>query len=284
MNEPPAADVAVGHTGDDRRSLTEALTASPTGTDRFVAVAPGWFGPQAFGGMVLGHAVNAALQTVGDPSTLHSLHGYFLRPVAVEEEVRLHVERTRDGRSFTTRQVTTEQRGKPVFWMMCSFHAPEPGDEYQLPMPTGIIEPEGLEPEEHPEGPALFDSRDMPVEPRADGTYEATRRCWFRLLEPVPDDPIVHLTIAAFLSDMTGTSFRPHSLGEWGAHTDASLDHALWFHRPLRMDEWLLYDLHALVNHGGRSTVRGAMYSRDGMLRMSVAQELLIRPLATEQT
>jgi acyl-CoA thioesterase-2 len=83
----------------------------------------------------------------------------------------------------------------------------------------------------------------------------------------------------AYLSDMTGTGFRPHSLGEWGTHTDASLDHAIWFHRPVRVDEWLFYDIHAVVNAGARSTVRGELYSRDGVLRASIAQELLIRRL-----
>jgi acyl-CoA thioesterase-2 len=270
--------------GRDERTLLEGLTATPEGDDRFVAVAPEGFGPQAFGGVVVAHAVNAALQTVDAPSTLHSLHGYFLRPVAVEEPVQIDVARTRDGRSFTTRQVTTQQRGKPAFSMMCSFHAPESGDEYQLPMPGDVPPPEDLEPDpdhDH-DGPEAFESREVPVAPRPDGTYEATRRCWFRFIEPVPDDPIANLTIAGFLSDMTGTAFRPHNLGEWGTHTDASLDHAVWFHHPIRVDEWLLYDHHALVNHGGRSTVRGALYSRDGVLRFSMAQELLIRPLASQ--
>jgi acyl-CoA thioesterase-2 len=269
---------------DDDRSLNEVLTAVAEGDDRFCAVAPDWFGPQAFGGVVVAHAVNAALQTVDDPATLHSLHGYFLRPVTVEEPVEVRVERTRDGRAFSARQVVTE-RGKPVFSMMCSFHAPEAGDEYQLTMPD-VPPPEDLDPVEfEADGPVPYEMREAlePV-PRADGSYESTRRCWFRVTDPWPAYPAAHLTAAAFFSDMTGTSFRPHNLGEWGTHTDASLDHAVWFHRPIAIDEWLLFDLYPVINHGGRSTIRGSMFSRDGLLRLSMAQELLIRPLPPENT
>ena len=95
----------------------------------------------------------------------------------------------------------------------------------------------------------------------------------------IPTDPVTGAVVSAFMSDMTGTSFRPHSLGEWGTHTDASIDHAVWFHRPLPLDDWVYADFHALVNVGGRTVVRGAMYSRDGRLCLSMAQELLIRPL-----
>jgi acyl-CoA thioesterase II len=271
----------------DDRSLVDVLTASPAGDDCFVAVAPDWFGPQAFGGVVVAHAVNAAVQTVDDPSQLHSLHGYFLRPVASEEPVQLNVQRTRDGRSFRTRQVTTEQGGKPVFTMVCSFHTPEDGEEYQPPMPADVPPPEDLVSEQLREDglPAPFDVREAPIPPAGpDGTYSSTRRGWFRVADPLPEDPAVHLTLAAFVSDMTGTSFRPHNLGEWGTHTDASLDHAVWFHHPQRMDEWLLYDLHAVINHGARSVVRGAMYSSDGQLRFSIVQELLIRPLPAQNS
>lgn len=265
---------------NDDRSLVEMLRASPAeGHDCFTAVAPDWFGAQAFGGVVVAHAVNAALQTVDDPARLHSLHGYFLRPVVVEEPVHLHVDRVRDGRSFATRQVTSEQNGKVAFTMHCSFHAPEVGEEYQLPMTPDVAGPEGLEPEPFDGwGHGPYELRDAPVpSPGPDGTYESTRRSWLRVTDPLPDDPVVQLTLAAFFSDMTGTSFRPYNLGEWGTHTDASLDHAVWFHHRPRMDEWLLFDLAAVINHGGRSVVRGSMYSRDGQLRLSIMQELLIR-------
>ena len=114
---------------------------------------------------------------------------------------------------------------------------------------------------------------------RDDGTYESTRRCWVRTVAPMPDDLLAHLGVAAFLSDMTGSAFRPHSLGEWGNHTDATIDHAVWFHRPLRTDEWVYTDFEALVNHAGRATVRARFHDRAGHLCLSMAQELLIRPL-----
>jgi acyl-CoA thioesterase-2 len=101
-----------------------------------------------------------------------------------------------------------------------------------------------------------------------------------RSLGSLPDDPLVHLAVSAFLSDMTHTSFRPHNLGVWGTHTDASIDHAVWFHGTLRPDRWFYVNFAALVNHGARSTVRGEYYDESGRLCMSMAQELLIRPLA----
>jgi acyl-CoA thioesterase-2 len=266
-------------TAGDGSELIAALTAQPIGDDLFRAVLPDWFGGHAFGGMVVGHAVNAALQTVDTPGDLHSLHAYFLRPTATEQPVDIEVERVRDGRSFTTRHVRSQQNGKTVFSMLCSFHAPETGDEYARPMPE-VPPPEELEVVDgfDDDAPDDLEMRDAGPLPDRDGTYISTRRVWFRL--PLrTEDVVAHLSAIAYMSDMTGTSFRPHSLGEWGLHTDASLDHAVWFHRPIRLDDWMLYDLRAVVNHAGRSVVHGAMYSRDGLLRLTLMQELLIRPL-----
>lgn len=266
-------------------SLLDVLTPRPIGDDRFVATMPDWFGGHPFGGVVLAQSLGAALQTVDDPGSLHSLHGYFMRPVTVGVPAELTVERVRDGRSFTTRQVDTTVDGKPAFRSLCSWHPREAGEEYQLAMPAGVAPPDDLEPPLDRPGPpeVQFDVRDAGPSPRRpDGTYESTRRVWFRSAAPMSDDPADHLVVAALLSDMTGTAFRPNNLGEIGTHTDASLDHALWFHRPIRVDDWLLYDLAAVVNHGGRSVVRGSMYSRDGLLLMSMVQELLIRPVQLE--
>jgi acyl-CoA thioesterase-2 len=124
-----------------------------------------------------------------------------------------------------------------------------------------------------------LDEREAGTVLEADGSYRSTRRVWLRVPDRLPDDPDVHATVAAFISDMTGTSFRPLSFEEWGRHTDASLDHAVWLHRPFRVDEWLLYDLQAVVNAGGRSFVRGSLFASDGRLCLSMAQELLIREL-----
>jgi acyl-CoA thioesterase-2 len=204
--------------------------------------------------------------------------------VPVGATVELEVERTRDGRSFTTRRVTSSVDGRDAFLLMCSFHVSEPGDEYQMAIPR-VPAPESVPPGDVP---IPFDVRELGSTPRrADGTFLATRRVWFRTRERLSgqaDTPDLHAAIVAYLSDMTGASFRPHSLGSWGAHTDASLDHALWFHRPCRADEWLLFDLQAVVNTAGRSTIRGVLYTQDGALCASMSQELLIREIEGAET
>jgi acyl-CoA thioesterase-2 len=267
---------------DDRvqmaKELVRALEPRPLGDGRFeIDSADWWGGDRVFGGMVIAQAAAAASQTVsGVP--LHSLHGYFLRPEVPGPPVVATVDAVRDGRTFTTRSVTLEQDGRTVFTATASFHTPEPGDEYQIPMPTGLPPPGGLPEPEWSDGP--FEQREAGADgPGPDGTYRSTRRAWIRCAAGVPDDPAVHATLATFLSDMTGTSFRPLSLGEWGLHTDASLDHAVWLHRPIRVDEWLLFDLQAVVNTAGRATVRGTLFTQAGELCLSMAQELLIRPL-----
>ena len=161
--------------------------------------------------------------------------------------------------------------------MACSFHAPEEGDEYQLPIGPRIPPPAEVE---GFEAPFPFDIRELGhTDQKDDGTYLSTRRCWFRTREALPDDPAVHACVLAYFSDMTGASFRPLSLGTWGTHTDASLDHAVWFHRPWRADRWSIFDVQALVNAGGRATIRATMHGEDGTLHLSMAQELLIRRL-----
>ena len=263
--------------------LVDAITAWETGRDAegrptFTTTSPKWWDHgRVFGGMVVAQALNAAMRTVPAPLEVHSLHGYFLRPTSPGSRTTHTVETLRDGRTFSTRQVTSEVEGKETFRMTSSFHVPETGDQYQLPMAREIPPPgevEGFE------APFPFDVRELGTTARrADGTYESTRRCWFRVREPLADDPAVHASVLAYFSDMTGASFRPHSLGVWGTHTDASLDHALWFHRPWRADVWSLFDIHALVNAGGRATVRATMHGEDGTLHLSMAQELLIREL-----
>jgi acyl-CoA thioesterase-2 len=257
--------------------LLRALRAARVDGDKFAAVAPDWFGERVFGGVVLAQLVHAAAQTVNGRSA-HSLHASFLsalRPGPVD----LAVERLRDGRTFATRQVVSSQGGRTAALATVSFHGADKGDEYQIPAPVDLPAPESLPRDDA--APPPLDARSIgPTERRSDGTYRSTRRTWVRTISRMPDDPLDHLAVAAFLSDLTGTSFRPFSLGQWGIHADASIDHAVWFHRPMRTDEWLYSDFHALVNGGGRSTVRGEFFDRSGRLCMSMAQELLIRPLA----
>jgi acyl-CoA thioesterase-2 len=254
------------------------LTGEGVGSEAFVTTCPDWWdGQRTFGGMVVAQALHAATRTVAEDLQVHSLHGYFLRPSDPGTPSTHRVGRVRDGRSFTTREVESEQEGRTTFRMMCSFHRPEAGDEYQLPMADDIPPPHTVE---GSDAPFPFDVRNLgSTRRRVDGTYLATRRCWFRTREELPDDPALHACVLAYLSDMTGASFRPHSLNTWGAHTDASLDHAVWFHRPGRADRWNLFDFQALVNSGGRGTVRATVHDENGLLHLSMAQELLIREL-----
>jgi acyl-CoA thioesterase II len=263
--------------------LVDSITACQTGTDAdgssiFTTTSPNWWGHgRVFGGMVVAQALSAAMQTVPPRLEVHSLHGYFLRPTSPGSRTTHVVDNVRDGRSFSTRAVISEVEGKETFRMTCSFHVPEDGDDYQLPVVPGIPSPREVE---GFEAPFPFDIRELGAsERREDGTYRSTRRCWFRTREPLPDDPAVHAGVLAYFSDMTGAAFRPHSIGVWGTHTDASLDHAVWFHRPWRADTWSIFDLHTLVNAGGRATIRATMHGEDGTLHLSMAQELLIREL-----
>lgn len=256
-----------------------AVEAEGDGATRtFVTQSPDWWMTgRTFGGMVVAQALNAALLTVPPSLDLHSLHGYFLRPVPSGSYSTHHVSEVRDGRSFSLREVSSLVDGKDSFRMTCSFHAPEHGDEYQMPMPQGLPTPDDIS---GVEAPFPFDIREIgPTEQREDGTYLSTRRCWFRTRERLPDDPNIHACVLAYFSDMTSASFRPGSMSTWGTHTDASLDHAVWFHRNWRADEWSFFDLHALVNAGGRAMIRATMHGDDGQLHLSMAQELLIRRL-----
>jgi len=270
-------------TGGTLPELIEAIVARPVaagtaGTDTFVTTCPDWWGGErTFGGMVVAQALHAASQTVPPGLDVHSLHGYFLRPSHPRFPSIHTVTRVRDGRTFTTREVSTEVDGRTAFRMTCSFHRAEEGDEYQLPMPDDIPGPDEIE---GSDAPFPFDVSNLGSTPRRhDGTYLSTRRCWFRARGHVPDDPALHACLLAYLSDMTGAAFRPHSLDTWGGYTDASLDHAVWFHRPRRADEWNLFDFQAVANAGGRSTIRATMFGADGQMYLSMAQELLIREL-----
>lgn len=255
--------------------LVEALVVEPIGTDTFTAQSPDWWGDRVFGGMVVGQSLSAAIQCVAGLRP-HSLHGYFLRPVQPGTPTTLTVERVRDSRSFAIRCVTARQHGKETSRFTCSFHVAEDGDEYQVSMPA-VPAPEDIPHQGDPPGP--IDNRELEPVRHLDGTFASTRRVWLRPCAALPDDDAVHACVAAFMSDMTHAAFRPQSMDTWGSHTDASLDHALWLHRPVRLDDWVFYDLQAVVNGAGRATVRGTLYDRQGALCISMAQELLIRRL-----
>ena len=258
------------------RDVLGSLDLTLIGDDEYEGVPPTTFGPRSFGGQVVAMATAAVMRTSASTTAPHSLHGYFLRPVAPLDPVRLRIEHIREGRSFRTFEIRMTQNDKLAFVATCQFHVDEPGVDYQPAMPSVPV-PGDVE-EHWKRGP--IESRSLgPTPLRADGTFESTRRAWLRFPVALPDDAALVTAMAAYLSDLTGNAYRPLSLDQYDGFVDASLDHAVWFHRPMRVDEWVYYDLQCTINHGGRSHIRGAMYDATGQLCLSVAQELLIRPL-----
>ena len=252
---------------------------------------------RVFGGQVAGQALVAACRTVPADRPVHSLHAYFIRPGDPSVPIVFLVDRVRDGRSFTTRRVSAVQHGKAIFTLSASFHHPEPGLEHANPMP-GVPPPEMVErtPDrlrrllgEIP--PQMYDN---PVDLRSVGPLSAeaerdpllrtTRNLvWLRVDGDLPDDPLLHVCLMTYASDMTllDSVLLGHGL-TWldGRTTGASLDHAMWFHRPFRADRWLLYAQDTPVAHGARGLAHGEVFTAEGELVVSVMQEGLIRAAA----
>jgi len=254
----------------------EFVTVRPDG-DGWVGDAPDWFGEVLFGGFVVSQAVHAATRTAPEGGRIHSLHGYFLRPVVAGLPLSYRAVPLREGRTFVMRRLEAVQDGKPVFSMMCSFTADTEGYEYQLPIDPDVPGPDAAFASV---GPGPWETVDLgPTPPAADGTRRSTHRAWSRIPVSLPDDPHLHAALIAFVTDITGTGGRPLHL-EGDVTGMVSIDHAAWFHRPLRADEWLFYDVHSLVNTGGRGVLRGTMYGPDRHVAVSVAQEMRLRPVA----
>ena len=256
----------------------------------------GW--QRIFGGLVIAQALSAAARTVPDRPP-HSLHGYFMRPGDPSTPIIFEVDRWRDGTSFSTRQCVAIQHGQPIFALSASFQVAEQGLEHRVPMPD-VPPPEDLPNETElmarfatvlPEGIRRYFERERPVEMRpvdltrytgtgADLPRPPVQHVWMRATAPLPDDPATHRSFLAYLSDMSllDTALVPHnrSLFEPGLQV-ASLDHSLWFHRAFRADEWLLYAQDSPSTSGARGMTRGQIFTRDGVLAASVAQEGLIR-------
>lgn len=248
---------------------------------------------RVFGGQVAGQALVAAARTVDDAYAIHSMHAYFLRPGDPAVPILYEVDRIRDGRSFITRRVVAIQHGKAIFNLAASFHADEPGLDHQRPMPQDMPDPDTLPDfkERWKEWAELMGDdyeRDRPIDTRHCDWGPADRknplppyqRVWLRADGELPDDPVLHACVLTYASDMTllDTSLLPHgSAALEGELFMASLDHAMWFHRPFRADEWLLYDQDTPSASGGRGLARGSIYTRDGHLAVSVVQEGLIR-------
>jgi acyl-CoA thioesterase-2 len=249
-----------------------------------------------FGGQVLGQALSAAQQTVDNDRAAHSLHAYFLRAGDIDKPIVYHVERTRDGGSFSMRRVTAVQNGQPIFIFAASFQVDETGVEHQLPMPAvpqadDIEPPAPFPPEELAKLPPKLQrwfGRSGPFEfrhvyPRDElnpPKRPPFQQVWFRLGHRIGDGAALHRALLAYASDfhLIGTTMFPHGISFLQRNVQvASLDHAMWFHRPFRVDEWLLYSCDSPTAQGARGLARGMIYSADGRLVASTAQEGLIR-------
>jgi acyl-CoA thioesterase-2 len=261
----------------------------------FRGVSPDESRQRVFGGQVAGQALVAAARTIDDPGRLvHSLHAYFLRPGDPTVPILYEVDRIRDGRSFTTRRVVAIQHGKAIFNLQASFHRAEPGLDFQEPMASGVPDPTTL-PDfatrmaPHRERLGEWYDRPRPIDTRyvdsaptdREGPQPPTQKVWLRADGPLPDDPVLHACVLTYASDMTllDTTIRPHGISAWGwdgLHM-ASLDHAMWFHRPFRVDEWLLYDQWTPSTSDARGLAMGQIYTQDGRLVVTVVQEGLIR-------
>ena len=262
---------------------------------RATSPSTGW--QRVYGGQVIGQALVAASRTVPEDRLAHSLHGYFLRPGATDIPILYKVDRIRDGRSFTTRRVAAIQNGDAIFAMSISFQIAEDGFSHQMDMPEVPL-PEELADEadvrkQHmaalPDGYASdYDISHMPIDLRPVNPYnifdpeprEARQLCWMRCRDTLPDDDRLHQCVLAYLSDWTliDTATYPHAVSYLQTNMQvASLDHAMWFHRPFRADEWLLYVQDSPSAGGARGLTRGLIYDRTGVLVASTTQEGLIR-------
>ncbi|MDP6616306.1 MAG: acyl-CoA thioesterase II [Gammaproteobacteria bacterium] len=251
--------------------------------------------PQVFGGQVLGQALYAAGQTV-DNRRPHSLHAYFLRRGDVEAPIIYEVDRARDGASFSNRRIVAIQHGRPIFNMAASFQKEESGIEHQADMPD-VAGPEGLADRSEVGQAALAQlheklrqyltrKRPFMVRPLKQPDIlnpeklEPVKHVWIKAVDSLPDDPILHQTLLAYVSDyeLLGTATLPHGINFAVTKMQmASLDHAMWFHHPFRVDEWLLFSFDSPSASGARGVARCMVFTQNGKLIASSAQEGLIR-------
>ncbi|MEU4691268.1 acyl-CoA thioesterase II [Actinoplanes sp. NPDC023714] len=250
---------------------------------------------RVFGGQVAGQALVAAGRTVDPSRQVHSLHGYFVRAGDPTVPITFHVENIRDGRSFSVRRSTAKQHGKTIFFMSASFQVPEEGLDHHTPPPTGVPAPEDVPTmldwvERYPERMGLFRASPQAVDvryvgvpgwvPPGDREIQPEQRVWMRINGTLPDDPLIHACALTYASDLSLLDAVLSTHGEvWGPGgvIGASLDHALWLHRPFRADEWFLYDSASPSASGARGLASGRMFTRDGRHIASAVQEGLLR-------
>ena len=283
---------------DPVSGLLAALDLTDTGarTSEDIFTGPSQWMPhgRVFGGQVLAQSLVAAMRTVADERLVHSMHAYFLRPGDVEQPITFSVDRIHDGRSFSTRRTQAYQNGEPILSTIMSFQEEDPGLEHQEPMPVGVPDPESLPSTaevlagiDHPVASfwateRAFDMRHVPspVYFSVEGDHVPHQAVWLRAIRPLPDDPNLHRAALAYASDYSILEpiLRGHGI-PWATPglKAASLDHAMWWHRFGRVVEWLLYVQESPNAIGGRGLSLGRIYSRDGVLLASVAQEGMVR-------
>jgi acyl-CoA thioesterase II len=271
--------------------LVDLLDLESIEVNLFRGVSPNEERQRVFGGQVAAQSLMAAGRTV-ETGRPHSLHAYFLRPGDPTVPILYEVDRIRDGRSFTTRRVVAVQHGRAIFHLSASFHADEEGLSHQFPMPE-VPDPDDLDSlvvrlEPYRETLGDWFAKPHPIDQRHIGelpfsrnaSREPVQRLWIRADGQLPDDPLLHACIATYASDMSlfDTMLAPHNVSWDDADfMGASLDHCMWFHRPFRADEWLLYDMDSPTAYGARGLARGFLFTREGELAVSMVQEGLMR-------
>jgi acyl-CoA thioesterase-2 len=267
--------------------------AARTTEDIFTGVSHAMPTGRVYGGQVLSQSLVAAERTLPEERIVHSMHGYFLRPGDATQGITFAVDRIHDGRSFSTRRVQAYQGGVPIFSMISSFQDEDPGLDHAEPLPDGIPDPESLPSDDeligrvHPITGRLLSDRPAdirhvtgPLFLEVAGERVPQQAVWMRMRAPMPDDPRLHRAALAYLSDMTiqESILRRHGI-TWQTPglKVASLDHAMWWHRFGRVDEWMLYVQQSPTARGGRGLSQGRIYSHDGALMATVAQEVMVR-------
>ena len=273
--------------------LISLLDLEPIEVNLFRGLSPDEDRQRVFGGQVAGQALVAAARTIEEPGRLvHSLHAYFVRPGDPKVPIVYEVDRIRDGKSFSTRRVVAIQHGRAIFNLQASFHDQEPGLDHQNAAPLDVPAPETLPnfqermaPYKDKIGPMYDTPRPIDVryvngDPMSRGSQPTNgQKVWMRASGSLPSDPTLHACIVTYASDMTllDTTLLPHGRNWFDGVQMASLDHAMWFHRPFRADDWLLYEQHAISSSSARGLAAGSIYNAEGHLAINVVQEGLIR-------